>query len=1040
MALDNDPQALGSPGGMAIGGALSAPPPPPPPPLPPTEPPEADTSQDASSQAIGAPPAPTPAPAPPGPPPEVSYIDTPTGTQSYKTPTPLAALGREHDESTQPEQDIIAQAPPPISLKGSAGGSGALGSPQLVDHEPRLPVPVGRYKQLEKDQPTLFEAVNHVADDVGIPRLDLAALVYANSDDNPNARDGNRLGYMGITPDDARRYDPNGHLDPTNPIQNLYLGALKYKQLSEEYGRGTADVFAAYHAGGDVVNAMQRRDPADHESVAPHGTFDFINRVVGREPNNPTGDRAQQVQAAPAPAPVGDTVDMQRLLNDPAYRAQVIPDVTSPGAALKPSALPAQMPVVTPLTQGLMTSNAAEEAAARGVPLKQVVEERMAKEPPAEAPSPPTVIPPAAIGAATGNLVAGGTPPTPPAPAAAPAPASVMGQPTAIGALPDVKQDLGSSQPTPPAPGPAATPPDQHPAGPPQNRVMFGDSYAAGGVQAGLPGSEAPKDNPSAAGTSRVGAPTGEVLRRINDAPDDQVQGKDVTLSTGILNGGNMGDVRRQIDALLAKGARSVTVLGTPNNDRWGDLNDGLSNIVDAYDGDDKTQGRVSFLGPVNNVAPDGVHPADIRNYLGMGGSGTTGSQPTIPTPGATPAAPTSASSSAPIDRLSGRPSQMTPQGVIRADVAGGPNGVLTYMSHNGRAGATVGQNWDQIGALMEAAMIAKGDPVGAQHAREYVFQMQHQGAVQSLTQAYNAFQAGDLQGAAQLLARSHAFANDGAALGFQVVGNRMFGQRFSEDTHQPLGQAFEINPVGIRSMINMSMNPQQFLQTVNEERKTNETIAHNRALEQHETAALAETTSYHIADVAMRERLAQAQIEGQWQRLQTRDADAKERLLAGVAARQQVMSAGRINQITKDANTYYDPETGQATDLSGQPMAPAMRNDAQGIAIGLQQFNAVSNNKAYEIARNLVAPKFNADGTPNAKLQYYIRPAQGSDSRTIFDKDGQAIFDVRDLKGNHVAYLPEKFVTPVAPEVVRNVHSVSGLPPVVPQPAMATP
>ena len=183
-------------------------------------------------------------------------------------------------------------APPPVAnddtgprFKGAMGGAAVGG--EYPEHEPRLSVPYNRYKELETQDPKLFEAINHVAEIQRIPPTDLAALIYANSDNNPDARNGARVGYMGLTVNDSRQLDPEGQLDINKPVDNLFLGSEKYKQLTARYGEGTPAAFAAYYAGPERVDGVLHHNPDDHKSVAPAGTFEFINKVAGRGGQTP---------------------------------------------------------------------------------------------------------------------------------------------------------------------------------------------------------------------------------------------------------------------------------------------------------------------------------------------------------------------------------------------------------------------------------------------------------------------------------------------------------------------------------------------------------------------------------------------------------------------------------------------------------------------------------------------------------------------------------------------------------------------------------
>lgn len=181
-----------------------------------------------------------------------------------------------------------------------------------------------------------------------------------------------------------------------------------------------------------------------------------------------------------------------------------------------------------------------------------------------------------------------------------------------------------------------------------QPDIAVGDSIAAGAIRhAGVGGSEADfKTGANAPGSARVGAPTSEVLRRINNmvATDpESFRGKNVLLSTGASNSPNdLAPVADQLNALKAAGA-NVTMLGV--GPKFPGVNDKLQTMA--------TQAGVNFT-PLANVGSDGVHPTDYRAVVQAASSPPStdsvigGGQPPAggtlvtagaqPAPGATPA------------------------------------------------------------------------------------------------------------------------------------------------------------------------------------------------------------------------------------------------------------------------------------------------------------------------------------------------------------------------------------------------------------------
>jgi hypothetical protein len=149
---------------------------------------------------------------------------------------------------------------------------------------------------------------------------------------------------------------------------------------------------------------------------------------------------------------------------------------------------------------------------------------------------------------------------------------------------------------------------------------------------------------------------------------------------------------------------------------------------------------------------------------------------------------------------------------IVRTNGESGPNGLLTtYMSRN----VPQGDAWNHSEDLMTRLVLLRGGgPVDLMHVREYFFQLRHQGRIENLMNAIRHFNAGDMTGVAQYLARSHAIDTDGASIGFQPSrdGQRLFYQRYDEQTHKPMGNPLEITADGLRSLVNIQQDPAKFL------------------------------------------------------------------------------------------------------------------------------------------------------------------------------------------------------------------------------------
>ena len=153
-------------------------------------------------------------------------------------------------------------------------------------------------------------------------------------------------------------------------------------------------------------------------------------------------------------------------------------------------------------------------------------------------------------------------------------------------------------------PGKAETPPTQPVAeAPPVETVepvefdssqalYYGDSIATGlghNSQRGTPDSDAHWGRGAAA-----------TLSLLNNRPDGTFRGRDIVLSTGVLNSGPDWDtVRAQVKHLQERGARSIRLVGVPNTDQYAGWNDQFQTIADET--------GVTFLGGYT-PGSDGVH------------------------------------------------------------------------------------------------------------------------------------------------------------------------------------------------------------------------------------------------------------------------------------------------------------------------------------------------------------------------------------------------------------------------------------------------
>lgn len=127
--------------------------------------------------------------------------------------------------------------------------------------------------------------------------------------------------------------------------------------------------------------------------------------------------------------------------------------------------------------------------------------------------------------------------------------------------------------------------------------IITGDSVATGIGHGGARGSEASE--------AQWGRGSAAQLAYMKAKGPKYYTGRDVILSSGVLNSGDLESVRKQLEFLKSSGARSVRVAGAPLTGRFSGLNQKLNDLSNLY--------GFSFMGGYKSS--DGVHPADYKGY-----------------------------------------------------------------------------------------------------------------------------------------------------------------------------------------------------------------------------------------------------------------------------------------------------------------------------------------------------------------------------------------------------------------------------------------
>lgn len=175
---------------------------------------------------------------------------------------------------------------------------------------------------------------------------------------------------------------------------------------------------------------------------------------------------------------------------------------------------------------------------------------------------------------------------------------------------------------------------------------------------------------------------------------------------------------------------------------------------------------------------------------------------------------------------------QLDPIALIRAGQEG-PDGFLKELASTGPAGIPMSDRWHAAETSLMVLAASRGDMEGVQHARDFVYQMSHQGSITSMMNAYKSLSVGDGAGAAQQLARAHAFFPDGSMGQFGVdKSGKVWAQRVDEhDPNHVLGKPFQVTMEGVQQMLITTQDPNKYAEMLTKMQKENAGIRKERAL-----------------------------------------------------------------------------------------------------------------------------------------------------------------------------------------------------------------
>lgn len=141
-----------------------------------------------------------------------------------------------------------------------------------------------------------------------------------------------------------------------------------------------------------------------------------------------------------------------------------------------------------------------------------------------------------------------------------------------------------------------------------------------------------------------------------------------------------------------------------------------------------------------------------------------------------------------------------------------GPQGAIRMLAQT-NPGTSMGDKWRALETASVWLELNRGAGMaGVAQARDQIQQLAHMGSNTAMMGAYQALQAGDGVGAAQLLARAHAFIQDNQMGRFGVDDkNQVWGEMLDEATGKPLGKAFQVTPQNLGAMMIQTRDPNKF-------------------------------------------------------------------------------------------------------------------------------------------------------------------------------------------------------------------------------------
>ena len=168
---------------------------------------------------------------------------------------------------------------------------------------------------------------------------------------------------------------------------------------------------------------------------------------------------------------------------------------------------------------------------------------------------------------------------------------------------------------------------------------------------------------------------------------------------------------------------------------------------------------------------------------------------------------------------------KIDPNKMQEAAEKAGPSGVLSYIANTEPNNMPLSDKWYAAKRALVDHALRFGGANAIEQARaadQWVFEQSRQGVNESLVSAYNAMQAGDSKGAAQYLAKAHAFFPDGSVGQFGVDDKgQIWTQRVDEhDPSRKLGSPTMITKDQVAGLLITSRDPNKHLTMLDAQEK----------------------------------------------------------------------------------------------------------------------------------------------------------------------------------------------------------------------------